>query len=180
MTFATAQNQSTIQSFQPKELVFLSQANNDIYRASQIPSMPDELIADLISETSSILSSLAGVKEDAEWRAEQGHVVDFDWLKRVRIKYSKVSSFKKLLSHQAEIRLGLCGSRKAVQAVKREKASIDAHNEHQKQLKQYEFAKRKFFYGLVQEEIGKALFNELMTRASAMAESVAPSPKTRK
>jgi hypothetical protein len=160
----------------PRELSFGSELLCKVYMASEVPNLADELIAELISETSEIATSVAATKEDAEYRIARGEFVDLDWLKRVRVKYSKVTGFKSLLLRELDTRRGLHGENKAVAAIKREKAKLDAHEDHQARLKTHNFHKRKFFHGLIRKEIGEIKFEALAKRAYEMANAVAPDP----
>ena len=160
----------------PCELYFRSALLDETYKASQIANLSEQTISELISETSEIMASVAAVKESAETKIMANEFVDLEWLKRVRLRYNKVSNFRKLLLRELDTRTGLEGKEKAVRAIKKEKASLDAHKEHQQKLKNYEFEKRKFFYALVSQRVGANIFAEMMAQAEEMAQHIAPRP----
>lgn len=162
--------------YAPSELFFESKILGETYKGSQISNLSEETIRELVSEVAGNLASIEAVKENAEEQIRAGDFVDLDWLKRVRLRYNKTSNFKKLLLRELDVRAGLEGKDAAVRAIKKEKAKLDRHNEHQQKLKEYEFQKRKFFYGLVKEKMGDEVFEEMMQRAGEMASLIIPSP----
>jgi hypothetical protein len=161
-------------SYIPSELCFYSKLLDATYKASQISDLSEETIRELISEAADVMASVEATRDHAEAQIQIGALVDLDWLKRVRTRYNKVSNFKKLLLKELDVRQGLEGRKSAVRAIKKEKAKLDAHNEHQKRIKDREFQKRKFFYGLVQEKLGIEAFEAMMQRAEEMASTLVP------
>lgn len=161
-------------SYIPSELHFYSKLLDTTYKASQIFDLSEETIRELISETADILASVEATRDHAETQIRVGVFVDLDWLKRVRTRYNKVSNFKKLLLKELDVRQGLEGRQSAVRAIKKEKAKLDAHDEHQRKLKEREFQKRKFFYELVKEKLGGEAFEAMMQRAEEMASALIP------
>jgi hypothetical protein len=168
----------------PIESHFCSEISGVTYKASQIPSLSEVVIADLISEISDTIASLRTEKEDAEYRISIGESIDLCWLKRVRFKYNKLAVFRGLLFREEAARNGSesavssirAAKKEAARAIRREKRRLDSRDAHQKAAKENAFYTRKFFYELVKQVVGETKFNEMMETSKEMAEVVAPRP----
>lgn len=163
------------------ELVFYSEPRNEIYRASQIPELDDDLLHGLVSEVLAQLTSVGAVIEEINARiAAKIDDHDLYWERRVRHKHKALGRFAHLLDREACKRSNLKqiaaknqnsdhNLLAQVESLRHKLAKQKEHAEHQDLLKKFEYTKRKFFFCFIRQKIGDDLFAELMNRASELA-----------
>lgn len=172
------------------ELAFYSEPRNEIYRASQIPELDDDLLHGLISEVLAQQTSVGAVIEEINARiAAKIDDHDLHWERRVRHKHKALGRFAHLLDREACKRSNLkqiaAKNQNSdhnliaqVESLRRKLAKQKKHAEHQELLKKFEYTKRRFFYSFICQKIGDDLFAELMDRAGELAtEELAINPQ---
>ena len=166
------------------ELWFWSDIHEKTYMVSELCSLPDELIRQLLSETTNLSAQLHAVTGEINDKKAAGMDWDFARYVRVRAKKNKTEEFKNLVSRELKHREKLAiaatldpsgeitGLKRKVDLLTR-KLAIEAKEKSQKK---YEYEKRKKFYKLVSDVIGQSAFGELMSEAAKSAGMLYPGP----
>ena len=172
------------------ELVFYSASLNELYKASQIPELDDNLLYILTSEVAAQHTSVSAVIDEIDARIV-AKVEDHDlhWERRVRHKQKALGRFAHLLDREIKKRSNLkqiaAKNQNSdhnliaqVESLRRKLQKQEEHAEHQQMLKRFEYTKRQLFHRLVSEEIGKDRYNTLIEYAGQLAtEELAINPQ---
>ena len=171
-----------------RELWFWSEIDEKTYTASELCSLPDDLIRQLLSESTNIHARLHALTGEINDKKAAGLDWNFDWYVRVRTKKYSIEHFKNLVSRELKHRERLAAAAPTalsgkIAELERQIANLKKKNEsfakketNEKPQKKYELEKRKKFYELVINVIGRPAFEKFMDEAAENASLLYPGP----
>ena len=171
-----------------RELWFWSEIDEKTYTASELCSLSDDLIRQLLSESTNIHARLHALTGEINDKKAAGLDWNFDWYVRVRTKKYSIEHFKNLVSRELKHREMLAAAAPAalsgkIAELERVIANLKKKNDHFLKReandipqKKYELEKRKKFYKLVGNVIGRQAFEEFMLEAAKSASLLYPGP----
>ena len=167
-----------------RELWFWSDIHEKTFMASELCSLSDELIRQLLSETISHSARLHALTGEIRDKKLAGLDWDFKWYVKVRTKKNNIEEFKNLVSRELKHRekLAVAATADPAGEITRLKRQVDslrrklAIEAKEKSQKKYEYEKRKKFYKLVVDVIGQTAFGQLMSEAAKSAGLLFPGP----
>ena len=171
-----------------RELWFWSEIDEKTYTASELCSLSDDLIRQLLSESTNIHARLHALTGEINDKKAAGLDWNFDWYVRVRTKKYSIEHFKNLVSRELKHRERLAAAAPAalsgkIAELERVIANLKKKNDHffKREAndilqKKYELEKRKKFYKLVGNVIGRQAFEEFMLEAAKSASLLYPGP----
>ncbi len=170
-----------------RELWFWSEIDEKTYTARELCSLSDDLIRQLLSESSFVLAQLNSVTGEINDKKAAGLDWDFQWYVRTRTKRNATERFMSLVSRELKHRenLAIAAARlpgriaqleRQIANLKKKNDSFLKREEKEKPQKKYELQKRKKFYELVISVIGRPAFEEFMIEAAKSASLLYPGP----
>ena len=171
-----------------RELWFWSEIDEKTYTASELCSLSDDLIRQLLSESTNIYARLHALTGEINDKKAAGLDWNFDWYVRVRTKKYSMEHFKNLVSRELKHRERLAAAapaalsgkiaelEKAIANLKKKNDSFIKKETSEKPQKKYELEKRKKFYELIVNVIGRPAFEEFMLEAAKSASLLYPGP----
>jgi hypothetical protein len=170
-----------------RELWFWSEIDEKTYTPSDLTSLSDDLIKRLLSESTAVFVRLNAVTAEINDKKAAGLDWDFEWYVRVRTKKNMTERFiafvSRELKHREKLAVAAAAAGPRAAQLERQIANLKKKNdsflereEREKPQKKYELEKRRKFYKLVIDAIGRTAFEEYMLEAAKSASLLYPGP----
>lgn len=171
-----------------RELWFWSEIHEKTYTASEICFLSDDLIRQLLSESTAVFARLHAVTGEINDKKAAGLDWDFEWFVRIRTKKNSIEHFMRLVSRELKHREKLAAAaavdssgkilelERQILNLKKKNDSFTKKETNEKPQKKYELEKRKKFYYLVANVIGRPAFEGFMLEAAKSASLLYPGP----
>jgi hypothetical protein len=171
-----------------RELWFWSEIDEKTYTAKELCSLSDDLIRQLLSESTAVFAQLNAVTAEINDKKAAGLDWNFEWYVRTRTKRNSTERFMALVSRELKHRENLAVAaavdrsgriaqlERQIANLKKKNNNLLEKEEKEKPQKKYELEKRKKFYKLVINVIGRPVFEEFMFEAAKDASLLYPGP----
>lgn len=171
-----------------RELWFWSEIDEKTYTAKELCFLSDDLVRQLLSESTTVFVQLNAVTAEINAKKAAGLDWNFEWYVRTRTKKNLTERFMALVSRELKHRENLavaaavdCSGRIAqlereITNLKKKNSSFIEREVKEKTQKKYELEKRRKFYKLVGNVIGRQAFEEFMLEAAKSASLLYPGP----